>query len=149
MVKVVVQQYKLDLLPILPRVITEITEFISSESGKKALAVYKRVSNFLSSNKKLLSFEEKISKEHITKEDQIVQEQLISTKEQVERSLQSKDFNTALFVLGSMVESVNQFLDNVQVNCEDNALRSLRYALLNEILQNMDRVLVFSELDKK
>ena len=148
-VKAVVQQYKLDLLPILPKVITEITEFISSESGKKALAVYKRVSNFLSSNKKLLSFEEKVSKEHITKEDQRVQEQLISTKEQVERSLQSKDFNTALFVLGSMVDSVNQFLDNVQVNCEDNALRSLRYALLNEILQNMDRVLVFSELDKK
>ncbi len=148
-VKAVVQQYKLDLLPILPRVIAEITEFISSESGKKALAVYKRVSNFLSSNKKLFSYEEKISKDHITEEDQIVQEQLISTKERVERSLQSKDFNTALFVLGSMVDSVNQFLDNVQVNCEDNALRSLRYALLNEILQNMDRVLVFSELDKK
>ena len=148
-VKAVVQQYKLDLLPMLPRVIAEITEFISSESGKKALAVYKRVSNFLSSNKKLFSYEEKISKDHITEEDQIVQEQLISTKEQVERSLQSKDFNTALCVLGSMVDSVNQFLDNVQVNCEDNELRSLRYALLNEICQTMDRVLVFSELDKK
>ncbi len=148
-VKAVVQQYKLDLLPILPRVIAEITEFISSESGERVLAVYKRVSNFLGSNKKLLSFEEKISGDHATKEDQIVQEQSSLTKEQVEESLQRKDFKTALFLLGSMVDPVNQFLDNVQVNCEDNALRSLRYALLNEIRQNMNRVLVFSELDKK
>ena len=148
-VKAVVEQYELDLLPILPRVIAEITEFISSEAGGRALAVYKRVSNFLSSNKQLLSFEKKISKERATKEDQLVQEQLTLTKEQVEENLQSKDFKTALFVLGPLLDSVNQFLDNVQVNCEDEEIRDLRHALLNEIRQTMDRVLVFSELEKK
>ena len=147
--KAVVKQYDLDLLSILPRVIVEITEFVSSEAGKSALAVYKRVSNFLSSNKQLLSFEKKISKERATKEDQLVQEQLTLTKEQVEENLQSKDFKTALFVLGPLLDSVNQFLDNVQVNCEDDEIRDLRHALLNEICQTMDRVLVFSELDKK
>ena len=75
--------------------------------------------------------------------------QLGLTKEQVEESLQLKDFKSALIVLGPMLDSVNRFLDNVQVNCEDIELRSLRYALLNEIGQTMDRVLVFSELDKK
>ncbi len=148
-VKAVVEQYELDLLPILPRVVAEITEFIASEAGGRALAVYKRVSNFLSSNKQLLSFEKKISKERATKEDQLVQEQLTLTKEQVEENLQSKDFKTALFVLGPLLDSVNQFLDNVQVNCEDDEIRDLRHALLNEICQTMDRVLVFSELDKK
>ena len=54
-VKAVVEQYKLDFLPILPRVIAEITEFISSKPGVRFLAVYKRVSNFLSSNKEILS----------------------------------------------------------------------------------------------
>ncbi|MDC3081284.1 glycine--tRNA ligase subunit beta [Paracoccaceae bacterium] len=148
-VKAVVEQYELDLLPILPRVIAEITEFISSEAGGRALAVYKRVSNFLSSNKQLLSFEKRISKERATKEDQLVQEQLTLTKEQVEENLQSKDFKTALFVLGPLQDTVNQFLDNVQVNCEDDEIRDLRHALLSEIRQTMDRVLVFSELDKK
>ena len=147
--KVVVQQYDLDLLPILPRVIAEITEFISSEAGTRALAVYKRVSNFLNSNKEFLSFDKKNSEGLATKEDQLVQDQLTLTKAQVEESLQPKDFKTALIVLGPMLDSVNQFLDNVQVNCENLELRSLRYALLNEIRQTMDRVLVFSELDKK
>ena len=71
------------------------------------------------------------------------------TKKQVEGSLKRKDFKTALFELNSIVDSVNRFLDNVQVNCEDNALRILRYSLLYQIRETMDRVMVFSELDKK
>ena len=78
-----------------------------------------------------------------------MQKQLNLTKAQVEKSIRPKDFKTALVVLGPMLDATNQFLDNVQVNCEDIELRSLRYALLNEIRQTMDRVLVFSELDKK
>ena len=131
------------------RVIAEINEFISSDSGVRVLAVYKRVSNFLSSNKEILGVEKDFSEECAAEEDKLVQKQLMLTKEQVEVSLKHKDFKTALFELNSMVDSVNQFLDNVQVNCEDNELRSFRYALLNEIRQTMDRVLVFSELDKK
>ena len=71
------------------------------------------------------------------------------TKEQVEGSLKRKDFKSALFELNSMVDTINHFLDNVQVNCEDNALRILRYSLLYQIRETMDRVMVFSELDKK
>ena len=36
-----------------------------------------------------------------------------------------------------------------EINCEDNALRILRYSFLNQIRETMDRVVVFSELDKK
>ncbi len=148
-VKAAVEHYKLDFLPILPTLIAEINEFISSNSGERVLAVYKRVSNFLSSNKEILSFEKKFVEEHAAEEDKLVQKQLVLTKEQVEDSLQRKDFKNALFELGSMVDSVNKFLDNVQVNCEDNALRILRYSLLYQIRETMDRVIVFSELDKK
>ena len=147
--KAVVQQFELDFLPNLPRVIAEITEFISSGAGTRVLAVYKRVTNFLTFNKKHFSFEKKISEELAAREDQLVKDQITLTKEQVEESLQRKDFKTALLALGPMADSVDQFLDNVQVNCDDNELRSLRYALLDESRQNMDRVLVFSELDKK
>ena len=70
-------------------------------------------------------------------------------KEQVEETLQKKDFKATLLILTSIVDPINQFLDNVQVNCEDNALRSLRYSILNQICQIMDKVVVFSELDKK
>ena len=69
--KAVIKQYDLDHLSILPRVIAEITEFISSEAGTKALAVYKRVSNFLSSNNEFLSFDKKIPEELATDEDQL------------------------------------------------------------------------------
>ena len=48
-----------------------------------------------------------------------------------------------------MVDPVNQFLDNVQVNCEDKELRNLRYSLLYQISETMDSVVVFSEFDKK
>ena len=148
-VKAVVEHYKLDFLPILPGMIAQINAFISSNSGVRVLAVYKRVSNFLSSNKEILGFEKEFSEERATEEDKLVQKQLMLTKEQVEDSLKRKDFKTALFELNSMVDSVNQFLDNVQVNCEDNALRILRYSLLYQIQETMDRVVVFSELDKK
>ena len=84
-----------------------------------------------------------------TNEDKLAQEQFNLAKEKVEESLQFKDYKNALSDLESMVGSVNQFLDNVQVNCEDTDLRSLRYSLLGQIRQTMDRVVVFSELDKK
>ena len=76
-------------------------------------------------------------------------QQLALTKERVEDSLQRKDFKTALFELDSIVDSVNNFLDSVQVNCDDDALRILRYSLLYQIRETIDRVVVFSELDKK
>ena len=148
-VKAVVEHYKLDFLPILPGIIAQINAFISSTSGVRVLAVYKRVSNFLSSNKEILGFEKDFSEERSAAEDQLVRKQLMLTKEKVEDSLKRKDFKTALFDLNSMVDSVNQFLDNVQVNCEDNALRTLRYSLLYQIRETMDRVVVFSKLDKK
>ena len=148
-VQAVVEHYKLDFLPILPDMIAQINAFISSNSGVRVLAVYKRVSNFLSSNKEILGFEKEFSEETATEEDKLVQKQLMLTKEQVEGSLKRKDFKTALVELNSMVDSVNQFLDNVQINCEDNALRILRYSFLNQIRETMDRVVVFSELDKK
>ena len=148
-VNAVVEHYKLDFLPIMPSVIAEISEFISSNSGARVLAVYKRVSNFLSSNKEILDFEKEFSEERAAEEDKLMQKQLMLTREQVEDSLKRKDFKTALFDLNSMVDSVNQFLDNVQVNCEDNALRTLRYSLLYQIRETMDRVVVFSKLDKK
>ncbi len=148
-VQAVVEHYKLDFLPILPDMIAQINAFISSNSGVRVLAVYKRVSNFLSSNQEVLGAEKEFSKETATEEDKLVQKQLMLTKEQVEGSLKRKDFKTALIELNSMVDSVNQFLDNVQINCEDNALRILRYSFLNQIRETMDRVVVFSELDKK
>ncbi len=148
-VQAVIEHYKLDFLPILPDMIAQINAFISSNSGVRVLAVYKRVSNFLSSNKEILGAEKEFSEENATEEDKLVQKQLMLTKEQVEGSLKRKDFKTALVELNSMVDSVNQFLDNVQINCEDNALRILRYSILNQIRETMDRVVVFSELDKK
>ncbi len=148
-VNAVVEHYKLDFLPIMPGMIAQINAFISSNSGARVLAAYKRVSNFLSSNKEILDFEKKISEERAAEEDKLVQKQLILTKEQVEGSLKRKDFKTALLELNSIVDTINHFLDNVQVNCEDNALRILRYSLLYQIRETMDRVVVFSELDKK
>ena len=148
-VEAVVRQYKLDFLPNLPIVIGEITEFISSEHGVRLLAVYKRVSNLLSSNKEFLSSKKKFSKQRATEEDKTLQKQLTLIKEQVEESLQHKDFKKALLELRSIINPVNQFLDNVQVNCEDKDLRNLRYSLLNQISETTDSVVVFSELDKK
>ena len=148
-VEAVVKQYKLDFLPNLPIVIGEITEFISSEHGVRLLAVYKRVSNLLSSNKEFLSSKKKFSKQRATEEDKTLQKQLTLIKEQVEESLQHKDFKKALLELGSIINPVNQFLDNVQVNCEDKDLRNLRYSLLSQISETTDSVVVFSELDKK
>ena len=77
-VEAVVKQYKLDFLPILPRVITEITEFISSDPGVRFLAVYKRVFNLLSSNNERISSEKKFSKERATEDDKTLQKHWFS-----------------------------------------------------------------------
>ena len=148
-VKAVVEQYSLEFLPILPRLIAEITEFISSKSGIRLLAVYKRASNFLSSNNDFLAYEKNQSEANATNEDKIVQQQIKLIKQKVEETLQIKDFKAALIVLTSIVDPINQFLDSVQVNCEDNSLRSLRYSLLYQICQMIDKIVVFSEFEKK
>ena len=88
-------------------------------------------------------------KESLTEEDKTLQKQLTLIKEKVEESLKHKDFKKALSLLASIVSPVSQFLDNVQVNCEDKELRNLRYSLLNKISETADSVLVFSELDNK
>ena len=103
----------------------------------------------LSSKKEFVSFKKKTFEERATEEDKTLQKQLELIKEQVEKSLQHKDFKKALLSLGSMVNPVNQFLDNVQVNCEDMELRNLRYSLLSQISETTNSVVVFSEFDKK
>ena len=107
------------------------------------------LTNLLGSNKELISSKKKFSKEPATEDDKKLQKQLTLFKEQVEESLQHKDLKKALFSMESMVNPVNQFLDNVQVNCEDKELQNLRYSLLNKISETTDSVVVFSELDNK
>jgi glycyl-tRNA synthetase beta subunit len=113
------------------------------------LAVYKRVFNLLGSNNELISSREKFSKECATEDDKTLQKQLTLLKEQVEECLQHKDFKKALLSLVSIVDPVNQFLDNTQVNCEERELRNLRYSLLSQISETTDSIVVFSEFDKK
>jgi glycyl-tRNA synthetase beta chain len=148
-VKAVVEQYKLNHLPTLPEVIDEVTKFISSQTGASVLSVYKRVSNFLNSNKEALDLKKQISQNYVEEEDKMLQQELISTTENVGRFLQKMDFKSALSGLESLATPVNKFLDNVQVNCDNKALRSFRYLLLNKVKKTMDSIVVLREIDKK
>ena len=148
-VKAVVEQFKLNHLPTLPEVIDEVTKFISSQTGALVLSIYKRVSNFLNSNKEALDLEKQISQDYFEEEDKMLQQQLIATTENVGRSLQKMDVKSALLGLESLAVPVNQFLDNVQVNCDNKALRGFRYSLLNEVKKTMDSIVVLREIDKK
>ena len=74
---------------------------------------------------------------------------LASTSEKVEKSLDKMDIKSALISLEGLVAPVNQFLDNVQVNCEDKALRGLRYSLLMQVHKIIDKTMIIKETDRK
>ena len=56
---------------------------------------------------------------------------------------------SALKSLEGLVNPVNRFLDNVQVNCEDKVLRDMRYSLLMQIHRIIDSTIITKEIGKK
>ena len=149
MVKAIIQHYELSSLSTLPRIIEEISKFISSENGILVLSIHKRVGNFLNANSESFETQKQTSADSAGNEDKLLQSQLASIREEVEKSLHEFDIKSALKSLEGLVIPVNRFLDNVQINCEDKALRGMRYSLLMQVQRIIDITIITKEIEKK
>jgi len=124
--------------------------FLDGEDGANLLTAYRRASN-------ILRIEEKKDRTHY--QGQAVQELFKESQEQLlnnligEASARAKDalsqdaFVEAFWAMALLRVPVDDFFDNVTVNCEDPALRRNRLLMLSQIRSTLDRVADFSKIE--
>jgi glycyl-tRNA synthetase beta chain len=73
--------------------------------------------------------------------------ELKSTAPTIAQALKDENFHEAMGQLAGLRKPVDDFFDQVTVNCEDEALRENRLRLLSEISSALDDVADFSKIE--
>jgi len=138
-----------DLVRMLARV-DALGGFVTSADGANLLVAYKRAAN-------ILKIEEK--KDGRTYDGAAAESALAETAEKdlfkalgtaenaCQTALANEDFAAAMAALAGLRTSVDEFFDQVTVNCDDGSLRENRLKLLNRIRAVMQRVADFSKIE--
>lgn len=127
-----------------------LSNFIESDDGSNLLVAYKRATNILRIEEKKgqMEFDDLVNADQL---DQIEEIELnrVLTKiiSKVVSNLKYEKFNTAMSDLSHLRSPVDNFFENVTVNCEDRDLRLNRLRLLSKIRSTMNKVADFSQIE--
>lgn len=141
----------IDLLNIKKKAII-LNNYIKTDNGKHILNTYKRVNNII--NKSDATYEPKklnklmlySIKSLIEKEEIVLLKHIKSTYKNVKYIIKKDDFTTALDELVGFYSIVNDFMDNVQINCDSEKLRRNRMNLIVAIHQIFHLIADFSKV---
>ena len=139
-----------DLVRLLKRV-EALGTFLDSEDGEHLLTAYRRAAN-------IVRIEEKRDGESYDGievdydslhegDERVLNMRLIEVWELSDAALRHEEFATAMSALARLRRPVDDFFDNVTVNCDDEDLRRNRLRLLSTIRNTMDRVADFSKIE--
>jgi glycyl-tRNA synthetase beta chain len=110
--------------------LADLKEFREKGDFIKLVLGFKRVSNIIEKDKT----EKKVDKKYMEEQAEIdLYENHIVLKEKLSNYLQAKDYRGALAELLPFSQYIDKFFDDVLVNCEDEAVKTNRYALLKAI----------------
>ena len=140
---------KCDLLELSGRAIF-INNFINEKSNQKVISLYKRAANIVAieSKKDGRDHDGKVSLIFLkTSHDKLLYKSAKKATRMVKKSLKHKYYNEALTALSELQSPIEEFFDNVEVNCEKEALRNNRLALLNKVKRSFNNVFDFSKID--
>lgn len=112
--------------------IQAVSKFTTLAEAESLAAANKRIQNILKQNEseKDTSIQENLLQEPAEKQLAIALEKISNT---IRPLLDKNDYETALAKLAELRDPVDRFFDEVMVMCEDQALKSNRLALLNQI----------------
>lgn len=112
--------------------LTAVTEFRKLSEAESLAAANKRISNIL--KKSELNNIDKIETSLLVEDAEItLAKSLNDYEKRVSPLIEKRDYKSALTELAGLRESIDDFFDNVMVNCEDEATRINRLALLSSL----------------
>ncbi|MBL1142519.1 MAG: glycine--tRNA ligase subunit beta [Proteobacteria bacterium] len=112
--------------------LTAVTEFRKLTQAESLAAANKRISNIL--KKSEITDIKQVNDNLLTEESEItLAKSLNEYQKRLAPMIEKRDYKSALTELAGLRENVDNFFDNVMVNCEDDATRINRLALLNSL----------------
>ncbi len=112
--------------------LTAVTEFRKLTEAESLAAANKRISNIL--KKSDATYTKKVDDNLLTEESEItLANSLNNYQKRLAPMIESRDYKSALTELAGLRENVDDFFDNVMVNCDDDAIKMNRLALLNNL----------------
>ena len=111
-----------------------VAHFETLAEAQALAAANKRVANILAKQSSESSAAVSVSNELLSEPaEQLLAGQLADLRPQLEQLLAAGSYRQALVKLASLQEPVDQFFDQVMVNCDDDLTRQNRLALLTEL----------------
>lgn len=132
-----VMRFSLDSLPQLRKRATALQSFRQREDFLRLVIGYKRVANIIDQAEAFAPLQIELFQ---ARQERDLHDGLQNLRQDLDARLKAEDFTGAISCLVTYGLLIDSFFDAVLVNCEDQALRDNRYALLNLIKHEFLRV---------
>lgn len=126
--------------------------YLSTPEGEQILSTYKRVSNMMSKVRRSdgTTYSASYGKGFLIENEEIVLSNCaITACKNIKQVIKNNHFNAALDELAGFALFINQFMDNVKINCDSNELRRNRLSLLASIVSTFHLVADFNLIQVK
>lgn len=140
-----------DDLERLVRRVKALDAFIDSEDGADLLAAYRRASNIVSAEEKKdeKSYQGQPKKDLLVDQEEIALYQWFDqAKSNLEASLKAENYEETMKILAGVRDKIDNFFDNVIVNCDNAATRKNRLLLVSQFRSFLNQVADFSKIEK-
>ncbi|MCE3254965.1 MAG: glycyl-tRNA synthetase beta chain [Rickettsiaceae bacterium] len=137
---------KFDLLLVSGKAIF-VNQFMNNEANAKTIELYKRVSNIVAIEQKKdnRQYDGAVSIMALqNKHEKSLYKKAKSSSRLLKKALKQNDFEKAFAILSDLKKPIEDFFDNVEVNCEDKNLRENRLMILAKVKQLFGQVLPVS-----
>ncbi|MDA0781452.1 MAG: glycine--tRNA ligase subunit beta [Rickettsiales bacterium] len=125
-------------------------DFLDKEDGINLLAAYKRATNIVLAEEKkdnVSYFEEPDVGFLEAGEEKSIYKIFNEIKPVIKQALKDDDFVLVMKELAKLRKPVDEFFDNVTVNCEDKDIRKNRLYLLSQLREFLNNVANFSKIE--
>ena len=127
-----------------------LTEFIESDDGSNLLVAFRRAANILriEEKKDQIEFDDLVDTKLLDEMEEIeLDKALTKIITRVTSNLEYEEFNRAMSDLSHLRSPLDNFFEEVTVNCKDQDLRLNRLRLLSKIRSTMNQVADFSQIE--
>ncbi len=126
--------------------------YLSTPKGEQILNTYRRVSNIVSKAKKndnttyIASYNQEFL---IDNKEIALSNCAVAVYERIKQAIKNDHFSAALDELNRFLPLINQFMDNVKINCAYDKLRENRFSLLASVISIFHSVACFKLIQVK
>lgn len=119
----------------------KLTKWLEKENTSEILNAFKRVSNLAEK-----AHSDHVSEDLLTEDELDLYEKYNNLEEEIKASINQKEYDKALDLLGSLKESIDTYFDRVMVMVEDEDLKNNRLGLLKKIYNTMRDICDLSKI---